>query len=399
VNISAKGSAVAALFRFEAVELRLLLLLQALLHLLAQVLGQLAVALLADGLAVPSGELAVLERRIARGAEEVVLVIRLVQEALAATRNGLLAIRAIVTKELHVVGLAVGEAVVLKEVRLGEGLVANVAAKVVRMPHFTECRDRATLAWLAASCAFLEEQDFVVRRAIIIAFKFVTVTAFKLDTALFAAEVARVHKLPLDQEVRTNDGPVAHGALMRIGPNHALFGLHALWAIDVLRLGLDLIFLPDEVGAAADANEVLRVEREPALRVHHLAANNVVTHLAALGVQLHKVLLAIKLLVRTDEEAPTREGLRAVLADEMVWMEVAAKSLNDLAHNWRVSRGAIGANGNVFTHNLRLLRRLERIRIVVPAGATGGNHSRGSRNTGILNKARHIITDGALEGV
>ena len=73
-------------------------------------------------------------------------------------------------------------------------------------------------------------------------------------------EVARVHELALDEEVGSNDGLVAHGALVGLGANHAHLLLHAFGAVDVLRLGLDLVALADEVRTAADADEVLRVE-------------------------------------------------------------------------------------------------------------------------------------------
>lgn len=53
------------------------------------------------------GDLAVFERSVAGGTEEVVLVVRLVEELLAATRDRLLAVGAVVTEELDVMRLAV----------------------------------------------------------------------------------------------------------------------------------------------------------------------------------------------------------------------------------------------------------------------------------------------------
>lgn len=72
------------LLALEALQLGLLLLLEALLDSLAKVLGELAVALLANGLAVPRGELTVLEGLLARVAEKVLRMVRLVKELLAA---------------------------------------------------------------------------------------------------------------------------------------------------------------------------------------------------------------------------------------------------------------------------------------------------------------------------
>lgn len=56
---------------------------------------------------------------------------------------------------------------------------------------------------------------------------------------------------------RTNDGLVAHGALMGIRADHNLGCLHALGTVDVLRRWLDLVLLSDKVGTAPDADEVL----------------------------------------------------------------------------------------------------------------------------------------------
>lgn len=135
-----------------------------------------------------------------------VLVVRLVEELLAAARDRLLAVRAVVTEELDVVRLAVGEAVVLEELGLGEGLVADVAREVVGVPDLAERRDRAPLAGLAATGALLEQQDLVVGRAVVVALELVAVATLELDTALLTAEVAGVHELALDEEVGACEG-------------------------------------------------------------------------------------------------------------------------------------------------------------------------------------------------
>jgi len=248
---------IAALFGLEARQLGLLLLLDALLDLLAQIFRQFAVALLANGLRVPGSKLAVLQGRIASGTEEMVFMISFLEEFLATARDWLLTVSTVITEQLDVVRLAVWKAVILKEVRLGKRFIADVAAEMIWMPHLAQRRNGATLARLTAPCAFLEEQDLVMRCAIIIALKLVTVAAFEFDTTLFTAEMARVHELALDEQVGANDWPVAHGALMGVRTNDTLLGLHALGTIDVLCLGLDLVLLADEVGTAADTNEVL----------------------------------------------------------------------------------------------------------------------------------------------
>lgn len=76
---------------------------------------------------------------------------------------------------------------------------------------------------------------------------------------------------------------------------------------------------------------------EATLGINDLAADNVVANLAALGVELHKILLTIELLIRADEEAATREGLRTIFADKVVGVVVLAKSLHDLTNNGLVA--------------------------------------------------------------
>jgi len=185
------------------------------------------------------------------------VVISLVEELLSARRDGLVAVGAVVTEELHIVRLAIGKAVILEIVGLGEDFVANVAAEVVGVPHLTERSDRTALARLTATSALLEQENFVVRRAIEVAFEVVAIATFELDTTFLAAEVTRMHELTLDEEVGANNGTAAHGTLVSIRADNASLSFHTLGAIDMLRLRLDLVLLPDEVGTATDANEVL----------------------------------------------------------------------------------------------------------------------------------------------
>jgi len=91
----------------HALQLGLLLLLKTLLDPLAQVLRELLIALLADGLRVPCRELTLLEQLLTCIAEEVLLVVSLVEELLTASSDRLLAEGAVVTEELDVMRLAV----------------------------------------------------------------------------------------------------------------------------------------------------------------------------------------------------------------------------------------------------------------------------------------------------
>jgi len=105
----------AFLFSLEAVKFGLLFFFKTLLNLLAQIFWELSVALLANRLAIPGSELAILERSVAGGTEEVICMVSFLKELLATRRDRLLAIRTIITKKLHIMRLAVGEAVVFEE--------------------------------------------------------------------------------------------------------------------------------------------------------------------------------------------------------------------------------------------------------------------------------------------
>jgi len=250
------GSAALGLI-LQPAELRLLLFLEALLYPLAQVLREFKVALPADRLRIPRSEVSFLEQLLTSVAEEVLFMIGLVEELLAAVGDGLFAECAIVTEELNVMRLAIGQTVVLVVMRLDEGLVADVTSKVVRVPHFAQGSDGTTLTGFTALSALLEQQDFVVWSAVVVTLELVAVAAFEFDTALLTTEVPRVHELALDEEVGSNDRFVAHGALMGLGANDAHLLLHAHGAIYVLGLRLNLVALADKVCTAADTNEVL----------------------------------------------------------------------------------------------------------------------------------------------
>jgi len=317
----------------------------------------------------------------------VLLVISLIKELLTTRGDGLLAERAVVTEELDVVRLAIGQTVVLVVVRLDEGLVANVTGEVVRMPHLTQGSDGATLARLTALGALLEQQNLIVRRAVEVAFELVAVATLELNTTLFTTEVARVHELALDEEVGTNDGTVAHGALMCLGADDAHFLLHASGAINMLGLRLNLVALTDEVGTTTDANEMLGVEGEAALSIDDLAADNVVADLASLSVKLHEVLLAIELLIGPNKETTTRERLRAILAYEVIRVVVLAKSLGHLTDNGLVANRAIRTNGDVVAHDLGLLLLHQHVGVVHAARTRGDD---GARDT-VANSAGHSV--------
>jgi len=130
------------------------------------------------------------------------------------------------------------------------------------------------------------------------------------------------------------------------------------------------------------------------LGIDDLATDDVVADLAALGVQLHEVLLAIELLIRPDEEATSRERLRAILAHEVVGVVVLAKRLDDLSHNGRVASGAVRPDRNILSHYLWLLLCSEHVRIIAAAWARRRDRAGGSR---LFNESRHVVPYRALK--
>jgi len=354
---------------FHSGKLSLFLLLKTLLDSLTKILRQLSVAASANGLRIPCSEITFLQELLASIAKEVFLVIGLVEEFLTTSSDGLLAERAIVTEQLNVMSLAVWKTVILEVMGLDESLVTDMAREMVRMPNLTECSDGTTLARLTAFGAFLQQEDLVVRSAIVVTFEFVAVTALELDTAFFTSEMARVHELTLNEQVWANDRTIAHGALMRFSTDNANFLLHAIRAVDVFGFWFDFVALTNKIGTAADANEMLRVERESSLGINYLASNNVVTYLATLGVELHEVLLAVELVIRANQEATARERLRAVLTDEVVRVIVLAKSLGDLTNDGLMAHAAVRTNRDIVSHYLWLLLLHEEVRIIVTSGS------------------------------
>jgi hypothetical protein len=190
----------------------------------------------------------------------VLLVIRLVEELLTTGSDRLLAKRAIVTEELNVMSLAVRKTVVLEIMGLDESLIADMASEMVWMPDLAESSNGTALARLTALGALLQQENLVVWCAIVVAFELVAISTLELNTALLTSEVARMHELTLDEQVRADNRAVAHRALMGFGADDANFLLHAIGAVNVLGLWLDLIALADKVGTTADANEMLRME-------------------------------------------------------------------------------------------------------------------------------------------
>jgi len=350
---------------FHSREFGLLFLLETLLDSLTKIFGKLFVASPADRLRVPRSEFTFLQELLAGIAKEVLLVISLVKKLLTTGSNGLLAERAIVTEELNVMSLTIRKTIVLEVMGLDEGLIANMAGEMVRMPDLAEGGNGATLAGLTALGALLQQQNLVVRGAIVVAFELVAISTLEFNTALLTSEMAWVHELAFDEQVWANNRTIAHGALMGFGTDDANFLLHAIRAINVLGLRLDLVTLTDEVGTTADTNEVLRVERESTLSIDDFTTNNVVTNLATLSMKLHEVLLTVKLVIRTNEEAAAGERLRAVLTDEVVRVIVLSKSLSNLTNDRLMAHSAIGANWDIVAHNLRLLLLHEEVGIIV----------------------------------
>jgi len=255
-----KGLLAALALIFHSRELGLLLLLKTLLDPLTKILGELSVAAPANRLRVPRREITFLQELLAGIAIEVLLVISFVEELLTTGSDRLLAESTIVTEELNVVSLAVWKTIVLVVMGLDEGLVADMASEVVRMPDLTKGSNRTTFAGFTTLGALLQQENLIVGSAIVIAFELVAITSLEFNTALFTSEVARMHELTLNEQVRADDRSVAHGALMGLGTDDTNFLLHAVRAINVFGLWLDLVALADKVGTAADANEVLRVE-------------------------------------------------------------------------------------------------------------------------------------------
>lgn len=62
--------------------------------------------------------------------------------------------------------------------------------------------DGATLAGLTAFGTLLKKEDLIMRSAIEVALKLVTIATLELDTTLFATEVARMHELTLHRGER-----------------------------------------------------------------------------------------------------------------------------------------------------------------------------------------------------
>jgi hypothetical protein len=258
----ARGGLLATLaLVLHSLKLGLLLLLKTLLDPLTKILRKLFVAASADRFCVPSGKVAFLKKLLASIAEEVLLMIRLVEKLLTTSRDRFLTECTVVAEKLNVVSLAVRKTVVLEVMRLDERLVANMAREVVRMPNLTEGSNRATLAGLTAFGTLLQEENLVVRGTIVVSFELVTISSLEFNTTLLTTVVTRVHELTLNEQVWTNDRSVAHSALMGLGTDDTNFFLHAIGAVDVFRLGLDLVALADKVGTTTDADEVLGVER------------------------------------------------------------------------------------------------------------------------------------------
>jgi len=157
------------------------------------------------------------------------------------------------------VHLAIGFTVVLPILRLVEHGVANVAREMLGMPHLVKGQDRATLAGFTAPRTLLEQQDIVVRLAIEVALELVAIAALELNAALLTAIMARVDKLTLNEEIRTNDGLVATSAEVGLRPNDVLVGTSTSRAVNLVN-SIDLVLLLNEIRATSRAEEMLGVE-------------------------------------------------------------------------------------------------------------------------------------------
>lgn len=118
----------------------------------------LEVVVAAVGLAVALMETLLAELLAALGAEEVLRVPGLVQRRDALVQNGAIAVGTSWTKQIVVIGLAVGEAIALEEVAGSELLAAVVASEVLRMPGLAQggdhLADNRLLAGIAAALLY-----------------------------------------------------------------------------------------------------------------------------------------------------------------------------------------------------------------------------------------------------
>lgn len=113
----------------------------------------LEVVVAAVGLAIALMETLLAELLAALGAEEVLRVPGLVQRRDALVQDGAVAVGTAWAKQIVVIGLAVGEAVALKEVAGAQLLAAVVARKVLRMPGLAQGGDHLADNWLLACIA------------------------------------------------------------------------------------------------------------------------------------------------------------------------------------------------------------------------------------------------------
>jgi len=113
--------------------------------------------------------------------------------------------------------------------------------------------------------------------------------------------------------------------------------------------------------------------------------------LATLCVKLHEVLLTIEFVIGANEEATAREGLRAVLTDEVIRVIVLAESLGNLTNDRLMANCTIRTNRDIIAHNLRLLLLHEEVRIVVTSWSRRDDRSTNRANTISNGTGHHIV--------
>jgi len=102
---------------------------------------QFSITFHAHRLALPFGDISLLEWRIASATREVLHMIYLFHEMARIVNDGSIALSAWRSKVLRVVNLAIGLAIVLVEIASSEGLVASETDEMLGMPNLAQCGD------------------------------------------------------------------------------------------------------------------------------------------------------------------------------------------------------------------------------------------------------------------
>lgn len=171
---------------------------------LADLLGKLAVAVLAERftLEVPYF---FSKGFVTTAAYEACSVVVLSESAYTTIRNWFVAFVAEFTELLQIVRFAIRIPFFLVESGPSKWLLANKAHEVFWMPNFAEGRDGATYDWFTAVTADALEEFEVVGVAVEMSFILMAISSLEFAIALLAPEVLRMHSLPMQCDVLAND--------------------------------------------------------------------------------------------------------------------------------------------------------------------------------------------------